>query len=270
MRWFKHDTDAAQDAKIRKLLLKHGAVGYAVYFHCLELIAGAVDETKATFELEHDSELIADTLKINGDGSQSGMEKVEVIMRTILDLGLFEQSNNKIFCLKLAKRLDQSMTSNPKTRKLIAQAKENHDGVMTRHDGVMDHHARLEEIRVEESRKEQKKKNTAASAATATRPKRKPDLKLGEFGNVRLTSEEYQRLCEEHTKDVADGAIQLLSMWKEEKGRVVKNDNLALRRWAIDADLERRNRRGSNGGAAPSKPKIDWEAYHQEITGGEG
>jgi len=56
MRWFKHDTDASSDAKIKKLLIRHGAVGYAIYFHCLELIASDICETNITFELEHDSE----------------------------------------------------------------------------------------------------------------------------------------------------------------------------------------------------------------------
>ena len=123
MKWFKHDSDAMTDSKIRKLILKHGAVGYAVYFHCLELIASSVSETNINFELEHDAEIIADDLKIVGNGTESGTDIVSKIMRTIVDLKLFEESEGHIFCFKLLKRLDTSMTSNKYFRSLIAEAK---------------------------------------------------------------------------------------------------------------------------------------------------
>ena len=83
MKWFKHDSDASSDAKIKKLIIRHGAVGYAVYFHCIELITSSISENNLTFELEHDSEIIADNLKIIGDSTKSGMEIVENIMKTI-------------------------------------------------------------------------------------------------------------------------------------------------------------------------------------------
>ncbi len=51
MNWFQHDADSTQDAKIKKLIIRHGAVGYAVYFHCLELIIGDVSETNITLSL---------------------------------------------------------------------------------------------------------------------------------------------------------------------------------------------------------------------------
>jgi len=142
MNWFQHDADSTQDAKIKKLLIRHGAIGYAVYFHCLELIIGDVCETNITFELEHDSEIIADDLKITGTGDKSGRDIVENIMRTIVDLGLFTNENGHIFCFKLLKRINMSMTSNKGLRDAIAGAKEeNHDEIMTNHDKVMTHHA---------------------------------------------------------------------------------------------------------------------------------
>ena len=142
MKWFKHDSDALTDSKVKKLILKHGAVGYAVYFHCLELIASCVTETNINFELEHDAEIIADDLKINGNGTESGAQIVEKIMRTIIDLNLFEESNGHIFCMKLLKRLDSSQTSNKTMRNLILSAKKqvNHDEVMINHDEVMINH----------------------------------------------------------------------------------------------------------------------------------
>ena len=157
MKWFKHDSDASSDAKIKKLLIRHGAVGYAVYFHCLELIAGNVSNDNITFELEHDSEIIADNLRIKGTAEKSGVQVVEEIMHYIVQLKLFENHDGRITCFKMIKRLDSSMTGNPAFRKLIADAKkshdlmdESHDSVMIRHDSVM-----LEEKRIEKNRKEE-------------------------------------------------------------------------------------------------------------------
>lgn len=171
MKWFKHDTTATTDSKIKKLILRHGAVGYAVYFHCLELIAGDITETKVTFELEHDAEIIADNLKIHADGARSGAIIVEDIMRTIIELGLFEESNGHVFCLKMLKRLDASMTSNKSMRQLIAKAKnqsmeyvsipqqcDNHDGVMTESGNIMLEERRREEKRIEKNRLEEREK----------------------------------------------------------------------------------------------------------------
>lgn len=165
MQWFKHDTNSTMDFKIKKLLIRYGAVGYAIYFHCLELIAESISENNITFELEHDSEIIADDLRIIGTADKSGKELVEEIMRYMIELNLFEESNGHIFCFKLLKRLDSSMTSNSRLRSLIAKAKEssaileNHDGVMMesccRHDGVMLEEKRLEETRQEEMRRDE-------------------------------------------------------------------------------------------------------------------
>ena len=131
MEWFKHDTSALNDAKIKKLIIRYGVTGYAIYFHCIELIAGDVNKNNLTFELEHDSEIIADNLKIKGNANKSGIEIVEEIMRYIIELNLFQENENRIFCLKLLKRIDSSMTSNTQFRKMINDAKEHHDWVMT-------------------------------------------------------------------------------------------------------------------------------------------
>ena len=161
MQWFKHDTNATMDYKIRKLIIKYGAIGYAVYFHCLELIAEGINENNITFELEHDSEIIADDLRIQGTAEQSGKELVEEIMRFMISLNLFEENNGHIFCFKLLKRLDTSMTSNRKFREIINKAKDqhdyhdtvmiNHDNVMTNHDTIMQDKIRIDKIRKEEN-----------------------------------------------------------------------------------------------------------------------
>lgn len=106
MKWFKHDTDANQDAKLQNVLLDYGLEGYGLYWYCLELIAGKVEFGSLTFQLEHDVRIVA-----RNTGSTPA--RVEEILRYFIKLGLLEEREGAITCMKLARRLDQSMTSNP-------------------------------------------------------------------------------------------------------------------------------------------------------------
>ena len=160
MKWFKHDSNAHRDAKLKRLIMAYGMEGYGLYWYCLEEIANQVSTEKFTFELEHDAEIIA---------FDSGMSvtKVEEIMKKMVDLNLFQSSNGMITCLKLAKRIDQSMTGNTQMRKIITSYKnqevnaKNHDSVMTEsrvgHVRVSPEEKRREEKRRDEKRKEEKK-----------------------------------------------------------------------------------------------------------------
>lgn len=171
MLWFKHDCDASADAKIKKVILKYGAEGYAIYFHCIELIVSNISESNITFVLEHDSEIIADNLKIKGTPEKSGIELVNEIMRFIITLGLFEEYNGHVTCFQLLKRFDLSMTSSVKMRALIADARKNHDSIMTNPDDavmnpddavmnsdfIMQEKNRIDKKRVEVEEKEEEK-----------------------------------------------------------------------------------------------------------------
>ena len=118
MKWFKHDSDASNDAKLKKLRLKYGAQGYGIYWYCLELIARNVEKHNLTFELEHDAELIADDFKLSA-------ELVQHIMTYMVELELFENTDGIISCLKMATRTDEY------TQKLMLNQKKCHDNVTT-------------------------------------------------------------------------------------------------------------------------------------------
>jgi len=88
----------------------------------------------------------------------------------MISLGLFEESHSRITCTKMAKRLDQSMTSSSRMRKLITAAKDSHDSIMINHndimtddDSVMESHARLDKTRLEKKREEEKVDEADAS-----------------------------------------------------------------------------------------------------------
>lgn len=161
MHWFKHDADASQDAKLQNVLLDYGLEGYGLYWYCLELIVGKIDVDNITFELEHDARIIA-----RNTGSTA--QKVEEMMRYFVAQGLFESSSTgDITCLKLAKRLDKSMTSNSKMRELIDKIRgKNHDVIMISHDESMINPDAVmqDKIRIDKKREDKKRKRTAKSA----------------------------------------------------------------------------------------------------------
>lgn len=162
MKWFKHDSDANMDDKLQEVLLDYGLEGYGLYWYCIELINAKVETNNLTFELKHDARVIA-------RNTGSTRQKVEEMMKRFVELGLFESSQGVITCLKLGRRLDQSMTGNPSMRKLIKalhshdettdshDCKANsHDSIMTESDSVMilSDQKRKEENRTEENRTE--------------------------------------------------------------------------------------------------------------------
>lgn len=99
------------------------------------------------------------------------------------------------------------------------------------------------------------------------RKPRVPDLTLGCEENIRLTTAERQRLYDEHGEDIINEAIEELSMWKAEKGKRVKRDDLALRRWAINAVYERRAKQGITNKRKPGDPIPDVEESWMQYAG---
>lgn len=145
MDWFKHDSTANLDEKLQEVLLDYGLEGYGLYWYCIELIVSRVSPENITFELKHDARIIA-------RNTGSTPQKVEEMMRKFIQLGLFENSNGSITCMKVAKRLMTSATSNPQMRTLIQNVKQNQEvaeASRQRHDEVMPDKIRLDKKRKE-------------------------------------------------------------------------------------------------------------------------
>lgn len=70
--------------------------------------------------------------------------------------------------------------------------------------------------------------------------------KFGEFNHVRLTEDEYSRLCEDYGKDTADYYIKKVDEYCEMKGKTYKNFNLAIRNTFMARDNIRKVERPSD------------------------
>jgi hypothetical protein len=145
MEWFRHDSNANLDDKLQQVLLSYGLEGYGLYWYCIELIVNKVSADNITFELKHDARVIA-------RNTGSTPQKVEEMMKHFVELGLFEaHANGLITCMKVAKRLSASATSNQYMRKIIHTINTNNDlqpPSCQRHDVVMKEENRIEEKKV--------------------------------------------------------------------------------------------------------------------------
>lgn len=173
MRWFKHLTNAHDGMDLTKVRMKFGAEGYAVYWYCLELIAGDLGENgDVTFELKHDAEVIAFNLRMDS-------LRVEEIMRFMVSVGLFENSRGTISCLKLAKYLDKRFTRNNKIHEIIdasSRLRASEDGLQTVSPclGLSEG----EEMRRDEKREDKKREGERKRAKRAARRPWPDDLQL--------------------------------------------------------------------------------------------
>ena len=68
----------------------------------------------------------------------------------------------------------------------------------------------------------------------------------GEYGHIKLTDAERERLFNDFGEEEALEAIKYLDEYKERKGYKSKNDNLTLRKWVFDA--VKRDKGGSGSG----------------------
>ena len=100
MKWFKHDSVANIDPKLRKLRIKYGMEGYGLYWYLLECIARNVQPHNLSYSLEEDSEIISYDTGIHKD-------IVEEMVKYMVNLGLFKNRDGAILCLKMMERSDE-------------------------------------------------------------------------------------------------------------------------------------------------------------------
>lgn len=67
----------------------------------------------------------------------------------------------------------------------------------------------------------------------------------GEYRNVRLTDDEYQKMVDSHGEEDTKEAIRILDEYKETSGKKYKSDYLAIKNWVWDRLKEQKARNGT-------------------------
>lgn len=115
----------------------------------------------------------------------------------------------------------------------------------------------------EEDKEEDKGKNKDKKESTPNGVPKK--TAYGEFKNVFLTGDEYERLKQEYGNDTT-GIIEHLSSYIEMKGYKVKSHYLAIRKWvalAFNEQKFREQRFHKSSATEDSKPSYDLEEYEK-------
>ena len=147
MKWFKHDSNASQDVKLKKVFNKYKLEGLGLYWYCLELISQNIEKHNLTFELEHDAEIISIDVGLH-------QEKVEDMMCDFVEWGLFERTAGIITCLKMATRTDEYTQKLIKSQSIVPTLSQHSPDTLPIKSGL------IEENRIEENRKNTKARFT--------------------------------------------------------------------------------------------------------------
>ena len=219
MKWFKHDGDAMHDPKLEKLIMKYGIEGYGLYFACVELIAGELSAEHPSFELEHDAELLAHKFHMDS-------RRVEAIMTACVELELFEYNptRNRILCLTLLRRIDESMQkairSHPEILGILKKARD--QGLLTADSGKVPETFRKDsgpdEIRLDKTIVEEE-----GEGKTPPRHHR--------GSKVLLSDSEYGSLCSRYTQEVADRYIEKINDYCVQHGQTYTDYNRTVHTW---------------------------------------
>lgn len=159
MKWFKHDTDATNDPKIRKLKKQFGMEGYGFYFNLLELIARDMEDRPDEFGFlptDWDYEALEMETGLSSD-------KLRTITDFMCEIGLFCLKDKRLYNSKIIERCDD-YTSRILRNK--AQNTKSTNIVRTKSDKVP-----LDKIRIDKNR------DISLSSKITTGDKYQPDFK---------------------------------------------------------------------------------------------
>jgi hypothetical protein len=175
MQWFKHDTNANQDTRIKRLRNRYGLSGYGLYFYVLERVVGGLNQGNVSLTLEDDPEMIA------ADWGITESEAKEMLSYMV-ELGLLIISPDGLYaCSKVAKRLDKSMTNGRNMRDLVDALRFEHGfsnegvpDVMTKsgssHDKVMQEEKRKEHKTTQQNKSDNNQSKKPVATAQVVIP----------------------------------------------------------------------------------------------------
>ncbi len=110
MKYFRHKVDAHADIRIQQLSREFPYVGYAVFFYLLEMIGreGKDGRLSCAKAVEYVTFYFLDK-----------REQVEKVIRKAIDLGLFVQEQDTLFCPKLINGYSDEWTSRRRRQHML-------------------------------------------------------------------------------------------------------------------------------------------------------
>jgi hypothetical protein len=226
--------DLRHDVRIRRLINKYGIEGYGLYIAILESITSTLETDTPIPDLEENAQDMAEYFKMD-------TVKVEEIILFCMNQSLFEQDEitGRIICKKIYKFIEQSQTRSVELRNMITKFK-----------GYKPEE--LSEIVLDKSEEENRKEKKRIEYSI-----------YGEFNNVKLTNEEFNKLVSMYSLKTIQDKIQDLSLYIKSKGKKYSSHYATIQSWL------------RKDGVYPNKqtevkhdPKADIERMKKEIENG--
>ncbi len=227
--YFSHDYNARNDSKIKRLISKHGMLGYGLWWAIVE------DLYNNTNVLPTDYECISFDLRTD----------VNTIKSIINDFDLFVIEGETFGSTSIQKRLEERNSKSVKARESVLK-RWNKDKTDT---NVLPTNNGSNTIKEKKGKESKEKDNKDLYVDFSY-------LNLYQQ-NIKMLKVDYEKLCIEHTQQVSDTAIKILSDYKIEKGYKNKNDYLTILKWGIEAANKKLNK--------PNKPNQPLDKIQKAI-----
>jgi hypothetical protein len=134
--YFSHDYTARTDAKIKKLLQKHGYLGYGLYWALIE------DLYLNDNSIQYDIECIAFDLRTN-----------EMVIESIInDFNLFDLTNGAFSSISVQKRMEKRNEKSEKASLSASKRWNNANAMQTQSDSNALNESKVKESKVNESK----------------------------------------------------------------------------------------------------------------------
>jgi len=193
-------SDMVSDPKIRRLIKKYGADGYAVYNLILERVTAGLETESPLPDLEETAEDIADFLKMD-------TLRVEEIVWTSLEMGLFEQDEitGRVVVSKIYKFIQQSETRSDQIRQLIKAYKGSETPILPA--------SQVSETNVKNRTEQNRQEENTTEESKSTRANTKHEKTGAPINKTR-----YENLCDEYGSSTVDDYIQRAVDYVDAKG----------------------------------------------------
>ena len=221
--WIKLRTDFFDSDAIDFLLSQKNGAEYVVLYQMLCLksansngfLGAKIGEIIIPYDINR---IVRDTKYFDHD-------TVAVALECFKKLGLVYQSDeNGLYIVGLEDMVGHERNTSEANRirkyrknKALQQALQNVTGSVT-NSNVEKEIEKEKDIEIEKEKEKKQKKKA-----------------YGEYSNVKLTDDEYNRLCNDYGQEQTRKAIDFLDAYIKEKGYKTKDHNLTLRRWVFKA-----------------------------------
>jgi len=212
--YFPHFYNARSDRKMLRVRKELGVEGYGIYFMLLEVLR---EQTDFSYPME-DIDLLAEEFK-------TSEQKVRTV---ICNYNLFQVNTEEFFYSeKLIQNLQPYIESSERAR---AAAKKRWDKVKELNANA---YANAYANALPEQSKSNASQNTKRGEERRGKEKKVKDIKkkFGEYKNVLLTEEEYNKLLDEWGEVEFNSMLKTFSEGLKMKTYNYKDHNLAIRKW---------------------------------------